>query len=265
MIEFWDSDLLINEIDSTLIEKYLDHVYDTSGGKSANRYKREIKSLFNYFRKRHIITEDPTSPIEDYEEETFKKYVPPAEDIQAVLNVANEFESDIIRTAYHTAARAGEIRQTRHEDVDLNNNTLTLWTKKRKNGKSESDTLEMSRSLRKIIQKRLHNCDDQRLWLFPNKNGEQVSKYTIDKILPRLCKKANVQPFGLHAIRHHIATQLAQKNCPLIKIQKFLRHKRTTTTDFYLRSLINFKTIGTSILDEIEKDMVKEHSDKTKL
>ena len=33
-------------------------------------------------------------------EEVFKKYVPPAEDIQAILNVASQFESDIIRIIF---------------------------------------------------------------------------------------------------------------------------------------------------------------------
>jgi integrase len=71
--------------------------------------------------------------------------------------------------------------------------------------------------------------------------------------MPRLCKRAKVKLFGFHAIRHHIAVQLAYKNWPLIKIQKFLRHKRATTTDIYLRSLFKIKTDGESILNEIKK------------
>ena len=77
----------------------------------------------------------------------------------------------------------------------------------------------------------------------------QLSKYTIANSMPELCKKANINPFGLHAIRHYIAIQFARRNWSLIKIQKFLRHKRATTTDIYLRSLINIKSSGASILD----------------
>ncbi|SDU31845.1 Site-specific recombinase XerD [Desulfobacula phenolica] len=255
MIYFWENDPDIKAVDSIMIEEFFDHVFDSSGGKTVNRYKREIKSLFNYLRKRHLIDNDPTSPIDDYEEEVFKKYVPPPEDIHAVLNVANEFESDIIRTAYHTAARSGEIRQITCEDIDLKNNALTLWTRKRKNGNSEADTIDMSQSLRKILQNRLIVCTKDCPWLFPSPKCKQLSKYTFDNIMPRLCKKANVKPFGFHAIRHHIAVQLAHKNWPLIKIQKFLRHKRATTTDIYLRSLINIKSSGASIIDDIELEM----------
>ncbi|WP_162138511.1 tyrosine-type recombinase/integrase [Desulfobacula toluolica] len=257
MIHFWENDPDIKAVDSIMIEEFFDHIFDSSGGKTVNRYKREIKSLFNYLKKRHLIINDPTSPIDDYEEEVFKKYVPPAEDIQAVINVANEFESDIIRTTYHTAARSGEIRQLTCDDVDLNNNALTLWTRKRKNGNFEADTIDMSQSLSDILQKKLKSCTKDCPWIFPNQKGKQLSKYTLDNIMPRLCKKANVKSFGLHAIRHHIAVQLAHKNWPLIKIQKFLRHKRATTTDIYLRSLVNIKTDGASILDDLELSMKK--------
>lgn len=257
MIHYWQEDHNIEAVNSVKIEGFLDYVFDSSNGKTANRYKREIRSLFNHLLKRHYIQNNPITPIDDYEETVFKKYVPPAKDIQAVLDVANEFESDIIRTAYHTAARSGEIREITINDVDLKNNSLTLWTKKRKNGKPESDTIDMSRSLNQILKNRIPHCTKGHPWIFANSEGSQLSKNTIDKIMPRLCKKANVKPFGLHSIRHHIAVQLAQKNWPLIRIQKFLRHKRATTTDIYLRSLISMKTSGASILDDLESNMRK--------
>jgi len=44
----------------------------------------------------------------------------------------------------------------------------------------------------------------------------------------------------------------------VIKIQRFQRHKRATTTDMYLRSLVNFKSDGAFILDEIEMEAQKD-------
>jgi len=40
----------------------------------------------------------------------------------------------------------------------------------------------------------------------------------------------------------------------LIEVQKILRHKRATTTDIYLRSLVKVSTKGLKVLDELSKD-----------
>jgi len=255
MIQYWEQDPGVDLVDSIIIENFLDHIFDSHSGKTANRYKREIKSLFNYLKKRHYIVIDPTSPIDDYKEESFRKYVPPSEDIHAVLKIANEFELDIIRTVFHTAARSGEIRNIKIDDVDFKNNSLRLWTRKRKNSLLEADSIDMSKSLKMILINKLKLRSTEYPWIFQNTKGQQLSKQNIDKIMPRICKLAKVKPFGLHSIRHYIAVQLALKNWPLIKIQKFLRHKRATTTDIYLRSLIQIKTDGASIIDEIEQSL----------
>jgi integrase len=74
----------------------------------------------------------------------------------------------------------------------------------------------------------------------------------MDKMLPRLCKEAGVKPFTFHCIRHHVAAILATR-LSLPEIQKILRHKRATTTDIYLRSLVKVSTKGIKVLDDIAK------------
>jgi len=146
-----------------------------------------------------------------------------------------------------------------YSDLDLKNNALTLWTRKRKSGVYEPDVIDMSKALKNILSRRLKFCSEEKPWLFSNQQGLQLSKNTIDKIMPRLCEKAKVKPFGLHAIRHHVASQLAMK-WPLIHVQKFLRHKRATTTDVYLRSITNIEKIDASMLDSLEDVMKRSRS-----
>ncbi|MFO8111368.1 MAG: tyrosine-type recombinase/integrase [Desulfosalsimonadaceae bacterium] len=55
--------------------------------------------------------------------------------------------------------------------------------------------------------------------------------------MKRLCEKAEVPPFGFHAIRHLIATRLYHMGKPLGAIQMILRHKSAATTERYLKSL----------------------------
>ena len=53
----------------------------------------------------------------------------------------------------------------------------------------------------------------------------------------RICKKAKVEPFGFHAIRHLAATVQYHNGQGLNWLQAFLRHKNATTTEKYLKSL----------------------------
>lgn len=239
----------IDEVTPLHIEVYLDGRYEKAGGKAANRDLRELHTLFNWLLTRKYVTENPCVNLERFHEEPFKKYVPPVEDIRAVLAVADSFEADLINTAYHTLARAGEIRELKIQDCDFGKNALTLWTSKRKGGAKESDQIEMNRTVKKILQSR---AAGSRMYIF-EKDGEPLSKNTMDKILPRLCKKAGVKTFTLHSIRHHVAAILATK-LPLIEVQKILRHKRATTTDIYLRSLVSVTTKGIKVLDDLNRE-----------
>lgn len=56
--------------------------------------------------------------------------------------------------------------------------------------------------------------------------------------MKRLCKKTGVKRFGFHAIRHHVASILADSGkASLSQIQKMLQHRRRTTTDNYIKTL----------------------------
>lgn len=260
-----DSTFFISELSTNHITKYLDSVYEDAcieeedgriipGGKKANRDLREIKTWFNWLSKHHDVRKNPVKAIEKYREPQFKKYVPPQEHIKAIIKKANPFEKDIIQVAYHSLARAGEIRRMKVSDCDFSKRTLTLWTRKRRGGGLESDDIEMNDTLYQLLKRR---CNGKKIadFVFPDpEQGDKLRKKIIDTIMPALCHKAEVSPtFTLHSIRHHVAALLATK-LPLIEIQKLLRHKRASTTDTYLRSLVTIKTKGIYILDDLDQD-----------
>ena len=51
------------------------------------------------------------------------------------------------------------------------------------------------------------------------------------------CERAEVTPFGWHAIRHLTASILYRAGYSVSHIQKVLRHKNPNTTEKYLKTL----------------------------
>ena len=253
-MKYIGTDVNIQTLNKTDLERYLDFVYESTGGKKSNREMRELRTLFNWFKQRGYLSNNPATGLEHYKEDLFIKYVPPPEDINTILLKAEGWEYDFIQCLYHFAARAGEIRNLKWDDVNFQTKTVTLWTAKRGGGSLEPDQMTMNNIINDILSERYRTRDRHSPYVFPNKEGGVKSKNTIDKVLPRLCKKSGVKQFGMHAIRHHVSALMADsKKLSLIEIQKQLRHKRATTTDTYLKSIITGKNKASEVLEESMK------------
>ncbi len=246
----------VNQITRHMVESYLDHRFESAGGSAANRDLREVRTLFNWLiSNQHVNPKDnPTIGIENYKTDPYLRYVPPPEDINSVLLATNRFEYDFLQCIYHTAARRKELQRLTWDDVNFTTGTITLWTRKRRGGVLEKDELKMNTVLYQILEDRYRDRDRKTNQVFYNESGEQISKNTLDNIMPRLCRKAGVKPFGLTAIRHHVAAVLADsKKLSLIEIQKQMRHKRATTTDTYLKSLVVGENRAADVLENSQK------------
>ena len=124
-----------------------------------------------------------------------------------------------------------------------------VWTRKRQGGELERDTLSMNSVLEGILKKRYvaRTCE----WVF-HINNKEIQRTKIEKRLEALCKKAGVKKFGYHAIRHHVSAMMAaSKKLSLVDIQRQLRHKNATTTDHYLKGLVN-ESNAANVIEEMQ-------------
>lgn len=233
----------IIKITTLHVESFL----NTLPGKTANRYRRELNTLWLWCIKRGITDTNPVAVVDRYKEEPYRRYVPPAEDIETIKEHATPLEHDIITFAYNTLCRAGELRQCQWDDVDFDRKTITLWTAKRISGNKEDDTLDMTDALYEMLKRRRAHAKTDHVF---EKNDEPLTKRWLDTVMPRLCDRANVKRFPIHGIRHHVAALLTYE-LSLAQISKILRHRRMTTTDIYLRSIVKIETKGIRVLDDL--------------
>lgn len=133
---YLENDVELKEIDTHTCKVFILNTKKTLGSKSANRRLKSLKALWNWNKSR--INSNPWLGINPYYEDEYKKYVPKKEDVHKVLDVANEWEKDLLYMLIYSGARLSEIFNLRWDDVSLEAGSLQLWTRKRKGGSRQS-------------------------------------------------------------------------------------------------------------------------------
>ena len=241
-IEEWGN-LSCLDIKTESIEKFLLQ-RKTVSAYTANKELRHLRAMFNFGRKKKLIKCNPTEGVEFFPGVKKLKYIPPSEDIDRVLNVANQNTRDYLLAIRDTMARVGEINRLTWDDVDLENKFLVLYTRKKRGGHLSPRKVPMTKRLHKTLLQRHSTRDALHPWVFCNtytdgKTGKRVTdKFRYrSSILKVLCRNAGVKRFAFHALRHAGASILDNNNVPLGTIQRILGHENRTTTEIYLHSI----------------------------
>ncbi len=79
-------------------------------------------------------------------------------------------------------------------------------------------------------------------WVFVEPCTDHPYQYRL-QWLRRLCRRAGVERFGFHGIRHLCASILAGKGVPLVDIQDHLRHEHLSTTERYIHKIQKTRSV----------------------
>ncbi len=234
-------DLTITQVAPELISTYLIKIRQKISAYTANKELRALRALWNFGIKppNRWFLENPTDGIEFFPIEKKAKYVPPKEDVIRVIMAAEGEVQDYLWTIALTLARMSEVNRLEWKDVDFENNSLKLYTRKTKGGNLVPRTIPMCKSLRDVLKRRLKG--NNTLWVFwhtyySRKAGEWVTgPYAGRKrIMKTLCNKAGVKYFRFHPLRHFGASQLVNEGVDPKTIQELLGHSNFRTTEIYL-------------------------------
>ena len=238
---------------------FVGHIREQHNNKSANRRLRTVKALWNWCREE--LPFNPFRAIPMYPEDGFTKYVPSPADVEKVLAAAAGWERRMLLFLLSTGARIGELFHLTWQDVNFERETLMLWTRKRKGGSRQSRLMPLSPRLRAVLEQLAAERQDgkEHVFINPTTGGPYTRlQPSVRYMLKRLCKAAEVEEFGFHALRHYVAARLAQsQQANLVEIQQFLGHQRTTTTDLYLRSMSSGIRHLAAVIDNILPEQEK--------
>ena len=232
-LAYLGADVPVAIITTKQISDYLNVRTARDGAKTANRDLRDLKALYSWGIRQEVIEgRNPCDHIEKYPEEPNRPYVPPPEDIDKVRIAGTIDERDFLDVLYHLLALKSEIVRLSWDDVNFEQRWVRLYTRKRRGGEFQEDYLPMNDTLYHVLHNRWNRRDKTSPHVF------QFSGHKLRYMMERLCKRAEVKPFGFHAIRHHVSSILNDSGKASMKqIQKLLRHRRQATTESYLHSI----------------------------
>lgn len=187
---------------------------------TANHTIRGIKTFLNFCVKRKYLLENPIKSMEKYPTETKEPRFLSSKEIRLLLEVSREFEAyPIIAIALYTGMRLGEIGRLDWNDINYQDNTITIQKSK-------------SKKFRRIP---LH--PNLKAILGPQKSSGAIfmyKRYTqLDWVLKCIRKRMDIPHFRFHDLRHTFASMMIKSGADLLTVSKILGHSAIQTTMIY--------------------------------
>ncbi len=244
-------ELPIESLNQTICRLYLKRQFKARSGYAANKDRKNLATAWKWGLDNlegWPRIENPFLSIKKYPEKRNPRYVPPEEDFWRVYQEAEGQDKVMLLTFLHLGARRSEVFNLRWADIDFEGKRIRLWTCKREGGNREFDWIPMTQHLRRELLKwwetrlAITTLDDEHVFVcldrYPFCDAYYGKPFKHRQhLMKRLCEKADVKPFGFHAMRHLTASILYQNGEPVSVIQAVLRHKSPNTTTRYLRTL----------------------------
>lgn len=224
---------------------YLQKVLNLSDT-SVRRKIVTLKNFYEFLEYNQIINANPFEKLKfKFRQEKKLPKTLTIKEISALLNCFNvdvdeisDFQrKQIVRDAalidllISTGIRIGEAASITLDDIIVNERTILIHGKGRKQRLIYISPPITWERLNMLIKNRKKERGE---YLFVNREGKQLSIYSIENIYKKYAKKAKVNPKSTpHYLRHTFATNLLANGADLRSVQEILGHASVSTTQIY--------------------------------
>jgi len=149
------------------------------------------------------------------------------EEILKLMQACPDWLRPIVLIDMNTGLRRGEILRLQRQSIDKQNRLITI--EKTKN--NERKTIPMNDTVWEVIQSLPNRLDTT--YLFAEEDGQPIGLVKVTVAFKRACRKAGIEDFRLHDLRHHFASYLTMAGQNQRTVQELLGHKTPAMTARY--------------------------------
>lgn len=232
-----------SKITDELISEYLISISVTKSSKQdATQTGKAIKLFYEVIFSK-VLNIKATGKIKD--EHTID-ILSKEELVQLFNSIKNIKHKLLIMLVYNVGLKINEVINLECDDIDVENNTITI---KHKNSK-KNRTLRLAPNLSQFIDKYLLKFNPTKV-LFPGSGGEgYYSARNIQLFFQKAVLESGInKPATLNTLRHSFAVHSLQMGIDVHILQQVLGHNNIQTTSAYLQFV---KTDFTQLRSPIE-------------
>lgn len=196
-----------------------------------NRELASIGKAFNIARNEwEWIKENPFSRVPKERENNIRYRWLREEEEKPLITACPEWLRDVVIFAIYAGVRQGEIIGLEWENVDLNRRCVVLLKTKTKYPRS----IPLCSQAYEILCRRKQLRSLQVNNVFLNGNAWRIEQAKLGKQFREALRRAGLEDFRFHDLRHTFGTRLAQKGADIFHIAKLMGHRNISTTMRYL-------------------------------
>ncbi len=217
---------------------------------SVNRELATMKKAFNLALKEwQWITSNPVSRIAlERENNKRDRWLTPDEE-ERLFKASPPWLQNFIFFALNTGMRLGEILSLSCRGVDLDRKTVTVFESK--NG--EPRTIPINDSTVNLLKEMGRVRSIKTDLVFYSSSHTRLDARNVRRDFQEALKKARIEDFRFHDLRHTFATRLVQNGVDIYKVQTLLGHKTPSVTQRYAHHYPESLRDGVDMLDRIRK------------
>lgn len=157
---------------------------------------------------------------------------------------------ELVLFGLNTGMRLSEILSLSWKGVDLSRKTVTVFKSKN----TERRTIPLNESALELLKTKGKVRSIKTDLVFHTKTHNAIDKCNVGRASRIALRRAGIQDFRFHDLRHTFATRMVQAGKDLYKVQVLLGHKTPIMTQRYAHHYPESLRDGVEVLDKMKKE-----------